>query len=82
MSRKVTSEGFPDLGKYAVFRRRRKQQMIFTSVHDTKDEAEKEALRLLAHNLVVEPDSRQLFFVIKIEEFFGKSESGFFGSKS
>ena len=70
-----------DLGMFAVFRRSR-QRAHFTSLHLTYEQADSEAIRLIADCVTKSPDKDQLFFVVRLESFvqfsngkFGKGDA-------
>ena len=54
-------------GVYAVFRKTSKaKRASFVCIHDTHDEAEDEAVRLLTESVSVRPNHNCTFFVIQI----------------
>lgn len=67
-----------DVGMYAVFRRSKsKARAHFTSLHNTHAQAEDEAIRLITLCVKENPTREQLFFVIRLENFFQFTDGKF-----
>ena len=65
-----------DIGMYAIFRRTTTCAR-FKSLHLTKDQAETEAVRLIASTAQQSPSKNHLFFVVRLESFVQFSDGKF-----